>query len=423
MVNQPTVLLRYADAGHLYASWRWTDSLHTAEAAYFPQDGVDAAVGALTAALPGLGGGPGAAGPGELAGIDGVEAALTTGAFSGYESELALARQFTRALLPPGLAVRLDEMYAAGIRPRLRIQPSPRIAQIPWELLATEPEDIRLIEIADVSVLAPAGVAHAPGRKVREWASSRELPIVAVLDPRVPGFRADSRLGSVLGRMNGEAPLAVHVAGLAGRLRPAVSDPVQAFRRTDVDRDWLGGVLRGGAGRLLYVGHATAAVPESGEGEHAQLHLACTAETEGFAPVLRGHRPLSAKDLLLGTDRYPMPSRVALIACESGGDLRFTETLGLASAAILGGAELVTATRWTLATDFAVERAGGAGRPLQDAVVAVDSAHDAEDPVEALGAWQRSRLAAWRAGGSVADSPVLWSAFSTFDTSPAVMPG
>lgn len=423
MVNQPTVLLRYADAGHLYATWRWTDNLHTAEAAFFPQEVVDAAVAELSAALPGIDGGPAAAGPGEPAILDGVEAALTTGAFADYDRELALGRTLSRALIPHGLALRLDEFEKAGIRPRIRIQPSPRIAQVPWELLAGDPEETRLIEIADVSVLAPAGVAHAPGRSARSWADSRDLPVVAVLDPRVPSFRADSRLGSVLGRMQADAPLAAHVAGLAGRLRPFADTSVEMFRRTDVDRDWLGEVLREGAGRLLYVGHATAAAPESGEGEHAQLHLACTAEADGHAPILRGHRPLSAKDLLLGDGRYPMPSRVALIACESGGDLRFTETLGLATAAILGGAELVTATRWTLATDFAVARAGGEGRPLQEAVVAIDAAHDTADPVAAIGDWQRGRLKSWRENRSVADSPVLWAAFSTIDTGSALPSG
>lgn len=408
MVNRPTALVRYADAGELYATWRWTDDLHTPGAAYFPQAVVDEAVGALTSALPA---------------VDGTEAALTTGAFAGYERELALSRMLTRALVPFALAKQLDDFQRAGIRPHLRIQPSPRIAQVPWELLAEDPEDGRLIELADLSVLAPAGVVYAPGRRVRYWAESRELPVVAVLDPRVPGFRADSRLGSVLGRMRADAPLAAHVAGLAGRLLPSVADPVEAFRRTDVDREWLASVLREGASRLLYVGHATAAAPESGEAEHAQLHLSCTADAAGFAPVLRGHRPLSAKDLLLGGDRYRVPSRVAMIACESGGDLRFSETLGLAAAMLHSGAELVTATRWTLATDFAVERAGGTGLPLQGAVAAIDSAHDTDDPVAAIGAWQRSRLESWRAKGSVEDSPVLWAAFSTIDTTPSVTAG
>ncbi|MGP4114833.1 CHAT domain-containing protein [Streptomyces sp. 4N509B] len=415
---QPTALLRFADAGHLFATWRWTDDLASPGAAVTEPGVVADAVAELAAALPSP---------------ENPVAALTGGAFASYDAELALGRHLTRALLPPGLAMQLDELHGRGVRPRLRIQPSPSVAQVPWELLATDPEDIRLVEIADLSVLAPASVVHAAGRTPSDWHADRALPVVAVLDPRVPGFRADSRLGSVLGRMTPEAPLARRVAEHARlrRLRPTLdaetsdgsdaetpdgSDAaLAAFRRTDLDRDWLAAALDAGASRLLYVGHVTAAAPESGESEHAQLHLACPAEAAGFAPPLRAHRPLSAKDLLLGTPgpagRWRFPSRVALVACESGGELRFGEALGLATAMVHGGAELVTATRWPLPTDHAFPT----GRPLQDAICAIDAAHDADDPVAALCAWQRGRLAAWREHRTVDHSPVLWSAFATID--------
>lgn len=320
-----------------------------------------------------------------------------------------------------------------GVRPHLRIQPSPRVAQVPWELLDVDLQHnangVRLLEIADVSLLAPASVVHATGRVAQSWSQTRQLPIVGVLDPRVPGFRADSSLGSVLGRMAADAPVAHLVAAHAAndRLRPPVTDSLAAFRREDLDRDWLGTELRSGASRLLYVGHVTAAPPESGRSENAQLHLACNATALGFAPVTREHRPLSAKDLLLGThtlaadpttgrDLWPIPSRVALIACESGGDLRFGEALGLVSAMIHGGAELVTASRWSLPTDLAFDRAGGTHqgvRPLQDAICAIDAAHESDDPVQALATWQRERLSAWREHRTLNDSPVLWAAFAT----------
>lgn len=215
----------------------------------------------------------------------------------------------------------------------------------------------------------------------------------------------------------------------AGRLRPAPDDVFHLFRRTDLDRAWLSTTLREGASRLLYVGHVTAALPESGQSENAELHLACTAETTGFAAAQRTHRPLSAKDLLLGThtlspdpvagaDLWPIPSRVALIACESGGDLRFTESLGLVAAMLHSGAELVTATRWPLPTDLAVQRFAGIpdAHPLQDTVRAVDTAHDQDDPLTALHTWQRSRLDAWRTTGAVEHSPLLWAAVATFLT-------
>ncbi|WP_153342245.1 CHAT domain-containing protein [Nocardia aurantia] len=406
-----------ADAGDLYLSWYWAGEVDAPGVAVIPEDQVAAAVARFAAALPRP----------EVPG--GLEAAFTTGELATFDAENELAQYLSRVFLPFRLAEQLYRLWTGGVRPYVRIQPSPRVARIPWELLAPDPE-LRLLDIADVGTLAPAGLVHAPGRVARSWSADRALPVVAVLDPRVPGFRADSALGSVLGRMDGQAPLARRVAEYGDRLAPAVTDPVDAFRRTDVDRDWLGRALRAGAARLLYVGHVTAATPESGRSEEARLHLACTDATTGFAPIDRIHRPLSAKDLILGTHaaaadpvdgatRWPIPARVALIACESGGDLRFGEALGLLAAMIHGGAELVTASRWTLPTDLAFQRFGAAGsgtRPLQDAVCAIDAAHERPDPVEALLRWQRERLAAWRDTRQVVDSPLLWAAFATVDT-------
>jgi hypothetical protein len=205
-----------------------------------------------------------------------------------------------------------------------------------------------------------------------------------------------------------------------------VTTAVQAFRRTDLDRDWLGEVLRAGARRLLYVGHVSGAPVDGGQSEDATLHLCCGPRTEGLVEPLRAHRPLSAKDLLLGTlstradgvpgaRLWPAPPRVALIACESGGDLRFAESFGLASAMIHNGADLVTATRWVLPTDFAFHRLAAlpeSVRPLSAAVTAVDAAHDATDPVRRLAHWQRDQLDRWRAGGGIRYSPLLWAALS-----------
>lgn len=419
---RPTVLVRLADAGDVYITWRWTHALATPGASRVPRAEAEAVLAALDAALPGTD-------PARLG------RALGDGALVRYASETALAERLARTFLPYGLAQQLHAWWSRGVHPLLRIQPSPLTARVPWELLAPDPE-LRLLDIADLSLLAPASVVHAAGRTARSWPATRRLPVVAVLDPRVPGFRADSALGSVLGRPDARSPLARQVAGYAasGRLRPLPGDdPAAVFRRTDVDRGWLSTALRAGASRLLYVGHVTAAAPETGSSENAQLHLACRAESVGFAAPLRDHRPLSAKDLLLGTHglagpaepgakRWPVPSRVALIACESGGDLRFGEALGLATAMVHGGAELVTATRWALPTDLAFHELAGApptARPLHDAVCAIDAAHERDDAVTALNDWQRERLAAWRAEPAAEHSPVLWAAFATLDTAPS----
>ncbi|MEV6277187.1 CHAT domain-containing protein [Nocardia sp. NPDC051832] len=415
--EQPTVLVRMADAGDLYMSWRWVGDVGPGGVSMLPGGPIDDVVARLARELP-IPGAP-----------EGLERALTTGAFATLESEYLLARDLSRALLPSGLAGQLAHLHAQGIRPLIRLQPSPRLAQVPWEILAPAP-DLRLLDLADISLLAPASIVGAPGRTARHWADQQHLPLVAILDPRIPGFRADSALGSVLGRMDAPSALTERIAEYVAQQRfmPEVSGPLAAFRRTDVNRDWLSTALRKGASRLLYVGHVTAAPPASGQSENAELHLACGAETTGFATANRTHRPLSAKDFLLGThtldpepaagsDLWPIPSRVALIACESGGDLRFTEALGLTAAMIAGGAELVTATRWPLPTDLAFQRfAGTDARPLLDTIYAVDAAHEQPDPVVALIDWQRDRLDAWRGGGAIAHSPILWSALATVST-------
>ncbi|WP_063007979.1 CHAT domain-containing protein [Nocardia kruczakiae] len=415
--GQPTVIVRMADAGDLYMSWRWLGDTASPGVAALPGADIDAVVRRLAAALP------------DPSRPGGLEKSLTTDAFAARDSEYALAQALSRALLPQALAVQLHDLLVRGVRPHIRLQPSPRVAQVPWEIIAPDP-NLRLIDIADVSLLAPASIVHAPGRTARSWVVDRELPVVAVLDPRVPGFRADSELGSVLGRMGSSSPLTRRVSEYVAqrRLRPIVDDPLHAFRRTDLDRSRLGALLRDGAARLVYVGHVTAERPESGLSENAELHLACTTDTTGFARPQRTHRPLSAKDLLLGTHTlepepvagpqlWPIPSRVALIACESGGDLRFTEALGLVAAMIHGGAELVTATRWPLPTDLAFQRFAGAtdAAPLQEVICAVDRAHEQVEPIAALINWQRERLIAWRERGAVEDSPLLWAAFATVD--------
>ena len=417
--HPPTAIVRMADAGDLYTSWRWTHDSHPGGVGVAPAVQVDEALAALARALP------------DLTDPQGLHHALTAGGFSAYEPEHDLAQLLSRTFLPFGLAQQLHELFTRGVRPHLRIQPSPRVAQVPWELIAPD-AGLRLVDIADVSLLAPLSIVHSPGRPVRAWTHTRQLPVVAVLDPRVPGFRADSALGSVLGRMAADSPLSQRVATYAGegRLLPAVDGPTECFRREDVDREWLGAALRDGAGRLVYVGHVTAAAPESGQSEHAELHLACAADSVGFAEPTRAHRPLSAKDLLLGThtltaepirgtDLWPIPSRVALIACESGGDLRFSEALGLVSAMIAGGAELVTASRWALPTDLAFQRIAGATShscPLQDAICSIDAAHELPDAVGALCDWQRDRVAAWQDERTIEHSPVLWAAFATVST-------
>jgi tetratricopeptide (TPR) repeat protein len=420
--SRPVVQIRLADAGDLFMAWRWVSGAQGFGTGHGPAAEVDHAVKALAEALPGPG--------------DGMRRAFDSGAMAAdYPTERRLSLLLAQALWPPELTAQLRQVSAALGRPLIRIQPSPRTAQVPWELLVVDTDDdVRLIEVADVVTTAPAALRRArPAGSEPTPSTSGTAPVggvVLVLDPRVPGFRAESALGAVLGRPGADPELLSlvrrHLA--AGSAVPSVDDAAEAFRRTDLDRDWLGDALRAGARRLLYVGHVSGAPVGGGQSEDAALHLCCGPQTLGLAEVVRSsHRPLSAKDLLLGTRTlradgvsgdqvWPAPPRVALIACESGGDLRFAESFGLASAMLHNGAELVTATRWTLPTSFAFHHLAGLPenlRPLSEAVVAVDAAQDHPDPPHALGRWQRDQLTRWRTDGRIEHSPLLWAAITT----------
>ncbi len=69
------------------------------------------------------------------------------------------------------------------------------------------------------------------------------------------------------------------------------------------------------------------------------------------------------------------------MACASGGDYQFDEATGLVAAMILGGAQLVTATLWSLPTAAGYRQfapAADDSDPMAEAIIAVDRAH--EDP-------------------------------------------
>ncbi|WP_405866760.1 CHAT domain-containing protein [Streptomyces sp. NBC_01515] len=418
LTSRPVVQVRLADAGDLFMTWTWAGGALGFGTGQGPGAEVDQAVRELTDALPGAGDG-----------AEGMRRAFDSGALAERGSERRLARTLAEALWPEQLTAQIRQVADRAGRPLVRIQPSPRVAQVPWELLAVDDgTDVRLIDLADVVTTAPASLRPRTPTAPKPQGTDSD-PVVLVLDPRVPGFRADSPLGSVLGPPGSDPELLSLVRRRldAGAVVPSVATPAEAFRRTDLDRDWLSGVLRKGARRLMYVGHVSGAPVEGGQSEDGTLHLCCDAGASGLAEPLRTHRPLSAKDLLLGSlplradgepgaRIWPAPPRVALIGCESGGDLRFAESFGLATAMLYNGAELVTATRWVLPTSFAFHRLAQlpeSVRPLTEAIIAVDTAHEDDDPVRSFGGWQREQLDRWRADGRIEHSPLLWAAMTS----------
>jgi len=374
------VQLKFVDAGDLYASWRWEHEPDQPRAWRFPRALVEEALADWARAVP-------SPLPGERA-DQALVRSLTHGPLLDLARETELSGRLARAVFPGQLGGELNSLLEQGIRPHLRIQPSPSTALVPWESLRVD-EGERTVHHSDVSVLTPATVRNARGRRVSPF--SPHGTVVSVFDPRVPGFADDSALGSVLG-------------------------PDSPFDRSEVDRDDLERALAD-ASRFLYVGHVTT-------GDHAldsRLHLSCGTTTTGRAAPIGAHRPLTAADIALGhrpgtPTPWRVPNRVALIACDSGGDTRFAEPTGLVAAMVHGGAEYTTATRWTLPTDAGLHHLvpNFPNTPvLPPTVRAIDHAQSAPDPVAAQCAWQRDQADEWERTGDPTCSPVVWAAFGT----------
>lgn len=399
-VNAPqrqTLVLRFADVGvATYASLRVVGQPSRTVTWVVEEPTLVAALEKLAQALPDP--------HGSETQRDAVERAIATGPFASPSAELGIARDLGAELLAaPAWQLLTD--CAASPRAALFISPSARLARVPWAALAMPGDDgFRLIELVDVLMAAPPNIVNASRTPV-DWDSRKDGPPLLVLDPRVPGQRPDSPLGSVLGKPSPETPLARHFGDVIQRrpVLPDVAAAVELFRRTDAGRAWLAGLLAQSPSRLLYVGHATAADGDVGHADRAALHLA-------------DDRPLTASDLM--STRLPFPPRIALLACASGGDYQFDEATGLVAAMILGGAQLVTATLWSLPTaagyrQFAPASTPSNADPMVDAIVAVDQAHEETDAGGAVNRWQREQMRRWR-DGDVTASPLYWAALVTF---------
>lgn len=448
-----TLVLRYADLGiATYASLQIVGQPSRTVTWVLEEPLLLAALQELTAALPEP--------HGAETRRDAIERALATGPFAKPDTELTVAYILGVLLIgTPGWQL-LAECVASP-RAVLFVSPSARLARVPWGLLAipkTGPskEELvrarqdaitasgrtaaqipwrldnideltdghRLMELVDVLMAVPPNIVHSP-RTPAGWDARREGPPLLVLDPRVPGQRPDSALGSVLGRPSPHTPVAAHFAGLIERrpVLPRADTALDLFRRQDADRAWLGELLAQTPCRLLYVGHASSADDQHDRGtraDRAALHLADTADIPGDANAIGDHRPLTASDLM--ALRLPMPPRVALLACGSGGDYQFDEATGLVAAMILNGAQLVTATLWSLPTTAAyrqfAELSGAPvpepADPMAELVAAVDGAHDAAREAGcAVNRWQREQMRRWR-DGDLSASPLYWAALATF---------
>jgi hypothetical protein len=390
-----TLVLRFADVGiATYVSLRVVGEPSRTVTWVIDEEALKAALDELTAALPD---------PIDTeTRRDALERAITKGAFAAPATELAIARMLGANLISPEAWHLLIDCVSSP-RAALFVSPSARLARVPWGLVAMPGDDgHRLIELVDVLMAAPPNIVHSP-RQPAGWGGRRSRPPLLVLDPRVPGQRPDSALGSVLGRPSPDTLLAKHFGELMqGReVLPDVAAPVDLFRRADAGRAWLEDLLGQAPSRMLYVGHATAADGDVGHADRAALHLA-------------DERPLTASDLM--ALKLPVPPRVGLLACASGGDYRFDEATGLVAAMILGGAELVTATLWSLPTAAGYRLFASTADdadPMAEAILAVDRAHETADAGRAVNGWQRELMRRW-CDGDLTASPLYWAALATF---------
>ncbi|OBB16055.1 CHAT domain-containing protein [Mycobacteriaceae bacterium 1482268.1] len=395
--QRQTLVLRFADVGvATYASLRVVGQPSRTVTWVVDEPALLAALEELAQALPDPQGAENQR--------DAVQRAIAEGPFASPAAESKVARDLGGQLLAAPAWQLLTECVASP-RAALFISPSARLARVPWAALAMPgDEQFRLIEMVDVLMAPPPNIVNAT-RKSVDWAGRRDEPPLLVLDPRVPGQRPDSPLGSVLGKPSPETSLSRHFEGLMQhrRVLPDVATPVELFRRSDASRAWLAGLLAQTPSRLLYVGHATAADGDVGHADRAALHLA-------------DERPVTASDLMSAA--LPFPPRVALLACASGGDYQFDEATGLVAAVILGGAQLVTATLWSLPTaagyrQFVPNSIAAEVDPMADAIIGVDRAHEEADAGSAVNRWQREQMRRWR-DGDVAASPLYWAALVTF---------
>ena len=445
-VSQPTVLLYGEDGGDAYYFWQWLDGADTEPHVFaVPRAPLADALAVLAEALP-----EGAS----SSDVTTARSRLRAGAFGSPETELALATALGELFIPALLAEQLrDRADVHGGPVLVRVLPSPSCTRVPWELLYATSIQRRLIELADVAVDPPIGLYGGRDTQPEPW---RDGPALYVLDPR--GTAQHSLLGG---------------ANEAAALKPLEQYAVSGDTRlkASTGRNELSSLLRAEPrpSRFLYFGHVAAAPALTHRGRSApdaaetSFVLSDSPNVYGVTGVLYGKvnplrsRPLSALDLVQGTvgasERlpgitasydfdptraltlpvegsvpgaaiWPMPPRVAIVACESGGDLAHVEPFGLVRACLNAGAELVTATRWTVPTDVVFrdhERfTDGDSQPLVDLVLRVDEAQRQSDPVAVLARWQRERLETWMKSSMPEDSlglnpasPVLWAAVAT----------
>ncbi|WP_279100814.1 CHAT domain-containing protein [Gordonia bronchialis] len=415
------LLVRALDAGSTYLLFRWVDKPDEHWVRRLEPPTVAKVTALLDAALIGDSVG---------AGEQEARRALS-GPLCGLSSERDWSAELAELVIGDRVCREITERAAEGPI-SIEFTPSPALARVPLDLLPVE-GDTRVMEKATL-VYAPLSALHA-GRKKRpdEWAAVADRPVCYVIDPDAPDAAGLSQLLPPVW-VGGHTNTSLF-ANLLERTEHTANSGVRQW----ISRWLLRDDLLTRPSRLLYFGHVSGTLNQPGS---ASLHLSDSEYTWGLAAIHGGsHRPLSALDLVYGTVTYPgtadgtveralrnipghelwpMPARVAIIACEGGSDYRSSEVFGLVTACMNAGAELVSTTRWTLPSDGAVSRfASGPDvsevpGPTTELALAVDAAHRGADPSAELNDWRRNQLHRWRATGEVSarNTPLVWASLT-----------
>ncbi|WP_241548479.1 CHAT domain-containing protein [Gordonia alkanivorans] len=413
------LLIRAVDAGGTYVSFRWLDDPGHPRVHVITAPKMNRALARLDEALIGADGDDRA---------EAVRRALT-GPFTRYLGEYTVSEALSRVILPESVTAAIVRRSRVG-RVLIRVTPSQFLAGVPFELLVVDGAT-RMIELADISYEPPAAVHLGRARDPLPWSEEvARRPVLYVVDPVLPA-------GSGLRQVTRRSPRTSSDRSDADLFRERIesrSHTVLSGVGKLIDRWDLSDELRLEPSRFFYFGHVSSTVDQPGS---ASVHLSDDGHVWGLAETIHGaHRPLAALDLLLGTSSpelgageadhlpegvpghrlWPMPPRVAVIACEGGIDYRSSETFGLVVAMFSAGAEALVTTRWTLPSDAAFAEFSGVDQgigPTTELALAVDESQTEQDPVAALAEWQRRKLDQWRDSPGPATSPLTWAAVGT----------
>lgn len=328
------------------------------------------------------------------------------GALATAGAEFDLSVTLGRLLLPRVLTEALSRATPDEGSPvpteTVVIAAGPTLSRVPFELLVIdELRGLRLLESARVR----AGLSAAAAVGAEPPATRPLTGPLRVIDPG-PSARSAAQRGGVYA---GGVPGPIYASDWIDERwlhRHRDRDVLlhQSELMVPVTRELLSQSLCARPERMLFLGHAVSGAADSPS--RAGLVLADPAAGGPFEPFTAAH-------WIQSPQRWPAPPKVALVSCHSN-DTHLFEQMGLVQAAVHAGAMLVTSTRWVLPADHTA----GPGTATTELALAVDTAHDTDDPIGAIRSWQLSRLAAWRAQPGPETAPLIWAAALSYQRGP-----